>query len=214
MFTQTKMRAASALCLALAPFMSNAEVLQAQANGFSIRLEAPIMAPPESVYSVLTERVGEWWHPAHTFSGDAANLSLDARALGCFCERLADGGSVRHLQVVFAAPGRMLRLQGGLGPLQGLAATGSMSWNLHAAEVGTRLELTYHVVGFLEDGMDPWAKPVESVLAEQVMRLKNLIETGEPGATEEAPDDELGDKPAKASDEADAEVTESGNGAG
>jgi hypothetical protein len=38
------------------------------------------------------------------FSRDAANLSTELRAGGCFCERLKDGRSVQHLQVVYAAP--------------------------------------------------------------------------------------------------------------
>lgn len=190
MLTSFSKRVAAVLMLAGQPVAGGAEVVHADGAGFSIRLEVPIMAPPASVYETLTAQVGEWWHPAHTFSGDSANLSLEARARGCFCETLAEGGSVRHLEVVFAAPGKLLRLEGGLGPLQGLAATGSMSWQLQASEVGTRVELTYHVVGYLPDGMDPWAKPVESVLAEQLTRLKNLIETGEPGATESEPDEE------------------------
>lgn len=184
MLTSFSRRVAAILLVAGVPGLVVAEVVHAHAGGFSIRLEAPVMAPPALVYTVLTARIGEWWHPAHTFSGNSANLSIEDRAQGCFCEALANGGSVRHLEVVFAAPGKLLRLQGGLGPLQGLAATGSMSWHLHASEVGTRLELTYHVVGYLPDGMDPWAKPVESVLAEQLNRLKNLIETGEADATE------------------------------
>lgn len=164
---------------------AHAEIVKAEAAGFTLRLEVPVMAEPLEVYTALINRVSDWWHPAHTFSSDSSNLYIEAKAMGCFCERLPDGGSVRHMEVVFAAPGRLLRMQGGLGPLQSLAVAGSLSWHLHAEETGTRVELRYSVTGYLPDGMDAWAKPVESVLAEQLDRLKNLIETGQAGADTE-----------------------------
>lgn len=163
-------------------FEAHAEVLDAQPQGFAIRIDTPIMATPAEVYAVMAEQVGAWWHPAHTFSGDAENLSIEAHAGGCFCEQLPGGGSVRHMEVVFVAPGKLLRMQGGLGPLQNLGVSGSLSWHLHQEESGTRLEILYNVGGFLSDGLDAWAKPVESVLADQAMRLKNLVETGTPDA--------------------------------
>lgn len=159
---------------------AGAEVESAQAGGFAIKLELPIMAAPAEVYETLVERIALWWHPVHTYSNNAANLYIEGRAQGCFCERLDKGGSVRHMQVVFAAPGKLLRMEGGLGPLQSLGASGSLSWHLHPDESGTRLELQYNVMGYLADGLDAWAKPVESVLEEQLVRLKNLIETGMP----------------------------------
>ncbi|MEX0600366.1 MAG: hypothetical protein WD205_06975, partial [Rhodothermales bacterium] len=56
-------------------------------DGFSIRHEAVVEAAPAAVYEMLVDNVGRWWSPSHTYSGDAANLSIDARPGGCFCER-------------------------------------------------------------------------------------------------------------------------------
>ena len=53
-------------------------------------------------FDALTDDVGRWWNPEHSYSGVAANFSIDARAGGCFCERLKDG-SVAHMTVVFVA---------------------------------------------------------------------------------------------------------------
>jgi uncharacterized protein YndB with AHSA1/START domain len=55
------------------------EVIESTAAGFSVRTVAAIKAPPAKVYAALTDRVGGWWDPAHTFSHDARNLSLDAK---------------------------------------------------------------------------------------------------------------------------------------
>ena len=54
--------------------------------------------------------------------------------MGCWCEKLPNGGGVRHMQVVNVMPGKMLVMTGGLGPLQSMAATGSMSFKLSRRE--------------------------------------------------------------------------------
>ena len=69
------------------------------------------------MYNSIVDDVGLWWDSSHTFSGNAENLSIDDKAGGCFCENLENGGSVRHLEVVFVDPGKTLRMIGGLGPL-------------------------------------------------------------------------------------------------
>jgi len=81
-----------------------AEVKSVAPSGFEVASTATIAAPPDRVYSALGD-IAHWWSPSHTFSRDAANLSIELRAGGCFCERLKGGGSVQHMQVVYAAPG-------------------------------------------------------------------------------------------------------------
>jgi len=164
-----------------------AEVADSATNGFTVKIATRIHASSAEVYSCLVHNVGDWWNSAHSFSGDAHNLSIDDRPMGCFCEKLAGGGGVRHMEVVFAAPGKVLRMAGGLGPLQGIATAGTMTFALTPAEGETKLELTYAVVGYSAQGMNTWAAPVDMVLTEQVMRLKNYIETGDPAGKAEPP---------------------------
>ena len=71
-------------------------------------------------------------------------------------------------------------MRGGLGPLQSLGVEGSQSWTLAPADGGTRLELTYRVGGYLAEGLDGWAPAVDSVLAQQLERLRLYAETGSP----------------------------------
>ncbi|MGZ5196005.1 MAG: SRPBCC family protein [Ramlibacter sp.] len=155
--------------------------VQTAPNGFVVRHEATLNAPPAKVYEALLA-VGAWWDPAHTFSGDSKNLSIDARAGGCFCERLADGGGVEHMRVVYLAPGKALRMSGGLGPLQGSGLAGAMTWALAPAGNGTKLQLTYSVGGFMEGGFEKMAPAVEDMLGHQLARLKLLVDTGSPVA--------------------------------
>jgi uncharacterized protein YndB with AHSA1/START domain len=167
-----------AILFAIAAAPLRGDVIESAATGFLVRNTAAINAPPAKVYVALTEGVGGWWDPAHTFSHDARNLSIDARPGGCFCERLPDGGGVQHMSVIYASPGKLLRLTGAVGPLQ--EAAGTMTWNLLQAGGGTTVELMYAVGGFRAGGFRDIPTVVDGVLRGQLARLKALVETGRP----------------------------------
>jgi len=160
---------------------ARAAVIDSVANGFSVVEKTHISASPDKIYAALVTPA-RWWSSKHTFSQDAANLTLDPVAGGCWCEKLANGGTVQHLVVVQAVPAKALVMRGALGPLQGLGVEGAMTISLKPATDGTDLSLTYNIGGYLKDGFASWAAPVDGVLGEQVTRLKAFIETGSPEA--------------------------------
>lgn len=165
--------------LVVAPAVS-ADVVDSTPNGFTTRTATEISAVPRAVYLALTGQVSSWWDPQHTWSGDAKNMSIDARAGGCFCEKLANGGSVQHMTVILAEPAKTLRMRGALGPLQEQAVVGTITWTLTEAGARTRVEMTYVVGGYMRGGVEPLAKLVDGVLATQVQRLKHFLESGRP----------------------------------
>ena len=112
-------------------------------------------------------KVAEWWNPAHTFSGDARNLSIEERPGGCFCEKLANNGFTRHMEVINLTPPKRIVMSGALGPMQPLAATGTMVIQLAAVEGGTKFEATYLVSGYLAKGMNTWAAPADGMTGER-----------------------------------------------
>jgi len=169
-----------AILVAILAVPLRGEVIESTAAGFLVRNTAAINAPPAKVYAALTDGIGGWWDPAHTFSHNARNLSVDAKPGGCFCERLPDGGGVQHMSVVYASPGKLLRLTGAIGPLQEAALAGTMTWNLSEAGGGTAVELTYTVGGFRAGGFRDLPTVVDGVLRGQLARLKALVETGRP----------------------------------
>ena len=73
----------------------------------------------------------------------------------------------------------MLRLAGGLGPLQEHALNGSMTFLLESADDHTTITLTYRVGGFLPSGLEAWAPAVDGVLALQLERLRRHL-AGQP----------------------------------
>src|SRR6267142_1940253 len=97
-----------------------ADVVDSAANGFTVRVTLNIQASPDEVYRKLIQNVGDWWNPQHTFSGDARNLTIDEKPMGCFCETLPGQGAVRHMEVLRFVQGKTLVLSGALGPLQSL----------------------------------------------------------------------------------------------
>lgn len=159
---------------------ARAEVVDRTANGFAIRQIAHIAAPSGRVYAALLEPA-KWWDSEHTFSGKAANLTLDARAGGCFCETWS-GSSVQHLVVVDAEPGTSLRLRGALGPFQGQAVDGALTFSLKASAGGTDLTLDNTVGGYMKGGFGEWSVAADAMLADRMARLKSYIETGMPNA--------------------------------
>jgi uncharacterized protein YndB with AHSA1/START domain len=151
------------------------EVRSSSASGFEVQSVVTVKANAADTYAMLA-RIGEWWNPSHSYSGKAANLSLTLAAGGCFCERLDDGGAVEHMRVVQARPGKLLRLQGGLGPLQGEGVSGTLTWSLKAVPGGTEISQNYIVGGYFRGGGATLAGPVGQVLEEQLGRLKARLE--------------------------------------
>lgn len=152
-----------------------AEVTSSSSHGFRIRMEATSTGQAEVIYRAITRDIGKWWDPAHTYSGDAANLYVVAKPGGYFGETLPKGGFVKHMELAYLAPNQMIRLLGGLGPLQEMGVHGALTITLqptNASEApSTRVTLEYNVTGYAPDGLDSLAPIVDKVLQGQLDRL-------------------------------------------
>lgn len=174
------------LSLGLAMSGSAAARVQEQTeNNFVVRQGVSVLATPEEVWQVLV-RPSQWWDDVHTFSGDAANLSLHPRAGGCFCEILpgkgnpggAPAGSVEHMRVIYAEDGRALRMSGALGQMQADAVTGVLTIVVKAADNGTQILWEYAAFGqFRKPGS---ANAVDTLLGGQILRLAEQFAAGKP----------------------------------
>jgi uncharacterized protein YndB with AHSA1/START domain len=160
---------------------ASAEITDSTPNGFSVSESAHIAAPDDKVYAALITPQ-HWWSSRHTFSGNAANLTFDAKAGGCWCETMPDGGSVDHMTIVFVSPGKTLRLRGAMGPFQEMATTTVMTWSLKPSGGGTDVTLVSSTGGYVKGGLQGLAPVVDRVFAEQLNRLKTYVETGAPDA--------------------------------
>ena len=184
--TWAKVRgSASLLSLLLASSPALADTSAVSSSGFTSSFRAEIKTAPAKAWEAIVQ-LPRWWNSSHTYSGNAGNLSLEPQAGGCMCERWRDAAgashSVQHAQVLLAQEGRVLRLSGGLGPLQDMPVVGVLTIVAspgQGAEAGQNfLRMTYRVGGGAEAGLDKLAPAVDGVIGEQFKRLKSLIETG------------------------------------
>lgn len=154
-----------------------ADVSSVDGNGFSITQARTVEGTSaQDAWTTMTRRIGTWWDPAHTWGGDASKLTLDAKADGCFCEWLPNGGWAEHLRVIHVVPGKELSLRGGLGPLMKMGLAGTMTWAIRPAPEGETpgqlvIEWRYVVGGHKPDGFDGIATAVDGVLGQQLDRL-------------------------------------------
>jgi uncharacterized protein YndB with AHSA1/START domain len=148
-----------------------AELTQSEEQAFTVDHSLSTVAAPYVVWRTLTAHIDQWWNPAHSWTGEAARLYMETERGGCFCERLPDGGFVEHLRIVYLAPGREIRFEGGLGPLQTMPVQGRMTWTIEPAESGSTIRFTYQVFGHPEGGLAGIAPAVDGVIGEQPQRL-------------------------------------------
>ena len=153
---------------------SSAEVLEKDADHFVLRYSVGLETTPDDVYGAVGQ-IGRWWNPAHTYSGDAARLSLPLQVGACFCEALKDGATFEHGRMVEVDPGTGVLLDAPLGPLKGRATRADWSIGWSRANAGWELVMTYVVRG---PGLGALAEPVDAVMNDQFGRLAHFIEYG------------------------------------
>ena len=163
--------------IAAAP--AQAEITGGGADSFVSRHEVVVKASPKEVWLALIAPAG-WWVSEHTWSGEAANLTLTPQAGGCFCEKIPEvdepgrftlEGSVEHMRVIQAYPERALRMQGALGPLQSEPVTGILTIAISEVEQGTRIVWEYNVGGAMRYELPVIARAVDGVLGLQINAL-------------------------------------------
>ena len=194
----------------LAPLTATAEVVKQDDAGFVTRDTKVVEASPRETWMALISPA-KWWSATHTWSGDAANLSITPQADGCFCERIPEvetadevglAGSVRHAVVVYAAPDKALRMRGALGPLQSEAATGVLTIALDEVEQGTAITFEYVVGGYMRYEIPTIAQAVDGVMSQQLAGLAALLGPVDAPAEEDADEEP--------SEEGDASAPEDG----
>lgn len=165
--------AIAVVALALATGGGQAKVAAVGPTGFVVEHSAEVKGSAKAAYDAFV-KVGSWWGANHSFSGDSKNLSIHTKPGGCWCEKLPNGGFVKHMDVVHAAPGSMLVFSGGLGPLQFMGVAGSMTVSFANANGVTTVKLRYDVGGRDEKNFEDISKAVDGVLAEQFARYAKV----------------------------------------
>ena len=165
-----------AAALSLAAGAASAEVTSRSDTGFSLSYERAVAASDEAILAAIA-RPAAWWSDAHTYSGNASNISLDLRPGGCWCEALP-GGGVQHAEAVLVWPEqRMVRFDAPFGPLQSIGADAvlTMTWAEAADGPARTLKWSFVVTG---PGAGAMAEAIDGVMSEQFGRLAAHLSAG------------------------------------
>ncbi|NNU17686.1 hypothetical protein HK107_15245 [Parvularcula sp. ZS-1/3] len=150
--------------------IASAEVVTASDTGFKLKHEAVSPLAPDALWERLMEP-SEWWDGAHSYSGDAANLSMEDSA-GSYWREDWEGGSVIHGQILTVMKGKQLVLSAPFGPLHATGAECIWTIILAPAEGGgTKISSTHTVAGSEGTGLQELAGPVDFVMGNGIMRL-------------------------------------------
>lgn len=170
----TLSRTALMLCTAMAILgvgsVAHAEVRAGTGGSFTIHHEAVSKEPTAAAYQRFQD-IASWWDGAHSYSGDAKNLSIDVSPGGCWCEKLPEDGFVEHMRAILAIPNKMLRFSGGLGPLQAVAASAVLTVSFMPVEGGTKVVFHYVVVGSDGEKVGELGDPVDQVMGAALKRF-------------------------------------------
>jgi hypothetical protein len=165
--------------LGLFALPASAAVLDSSPAGFTVESSQVVPGDTVRAWKVLIEEVDLWWPKDHSWFGKDGRFNIEPRAGGCFCEVSGDR-SVQHLQVAFADPGRLLRMTGGLGPLQGMGLHGALDFTLVGVPEGVRITLRYRVGGYDPKGLESWAPLVDKVTGIQLAGLAKRLQDTKP----------------------------------
>ncbi|MEM7077401.1 MAG: ATPase [Pseudomonadota bacterium] len=173
--TRCMWRSLGLAILLLSAQVGYGEVQHAGPEGFVSAHTLVLPVPPEQAFTALTAQVHLWWDAAHSYGGEAARFSMQTRAGGCFCEDLGAAGSVEHMRVVNVQQGKSITLRGALGPLQGMATNGAMTFRFEPHPEGSELRYRYAVGGYAPGGLERLAGPVDQVQLGQLQRLRDYL---------------------------------------
>lgn len=148
-----------------------AEVQGQAADGFIIKITKELDGDKTNAYKRFIEDFGKWYDARHSYSGKPENLSLDLEQR-CMLEKLDKGGFVRHMEIVYHQPDNLLRMTGGLGPLQGMGVNGAMTVQFTTKDGKTSVLMTYIVTGSELLKLDRIAPAVNQVLTGQFNRFQ------------------------------------------
>jgi hypothetical protein len=164
---------------------ATAKVVDSSSSGFSLENHVEVATDADTTWKALVEDVGRWWPRDHTWWGEKSVLEIEPRAGGCFCER-HEGNEALHMLVTFVQPGELLRMTGGLGPLQGMGLHGVLEFRLAEAQTGTgiggtRVTMFYRAGGYTPDDLSALAPVVDAVQALQLGGLASYLRGSPPG---------------------------------
>jgi hypothetical protein len=158
---------------------AHAEVKDQAPNGFTLENSQWVPVDSGAAWKAFVHDVGKWWPADHSWWGDASKLSISEKAGGCFCE-INGAQQAWHMTVTFVDPGKLMRMTGGLGPLQGMGLSGALEWRFVEEKGGTRITLWYRAGGYTPDDLGKFVPVIDKVQGLQLGGLADYLRKRKP----------------------------------
>jgi DNA-binding transcriptional ArsR family regulator/uncharacterized protein YndB with AHSA1/START domain len=119
-------------------------------TSFDITQEHHISAAPDTVWTILTTRIAEWWQEPYRMFDNNDTIELDLRPGGLLLERTEDGELGIWGTVTRIKPGSMVELSGACS-MPG-AVWGTFTFSVETADDGSRVTLHHVAIGTMGEG--------------------------------------------------------------
>ena len=175
----TLLRTPLLLSLMFLPLSLHAKIISNTQYGFTMENEVVLSQSVDIAWQHFIQDIDHWWPKDHTWWGEKSTLTIDDYAGGCFCERTnsAMGNSAEHMRVSFVDKHKLLRMTGGLGPLQGMGIYGALDWKFEPQENGgTRIVMRYQANGYNPENYEQFIPIVDKVQAIQIRSFANYMQ--------------------------------------
>lgn len=148
---------------------SQAVVVDSRADYYLLKHQGESSLSAEKLWQKLI-KPATWWHPNHTYSGDASKLSLELQPGGKWIE-VWGNNFVEHGRVISVIEGKQIRLEAPFGPLQEMAVT--VIWTININPKGKGSTVTFNEIanGSSQSGLDKIADAVDGVKQQAIDRL-------------------------------------------
>lgn len=166
----------AAALLLLPVSQAQAKIVKQDSTGFLVTHIAEVEASEDQIWQRLL-KPSSWWDEGYSWSGSSEGIYLEEKAGGCFCEKLPaekGAGTVEHMRVIHISKGKVLRMQGAIGPLQSEAMVGTFTAAIAPVpekEGVSRVSFTYIVGGYMRFPMERMAENIDKIMGQQFASL-------------------------------------------
>ncbi|MEP2736037.1 MAG: hypothetical protein ABJP34_07035 [Erythrobacter sp.] len=111
------------------------------------QFELPIKRNASDIWSIMTDRIDEWWMSDFRALGEGSNVTLSALVGGQLIETGADGSALEWYRVQMVTPGKALYLVGYMAPDWGGPTTSMLKLSVEDHDQGSVLNVADALIG-------------------------------------------------------------------
>lgn len=116
-------------------------------NIVKYQFELPIKRSASDIWSIMIDRIDDWWMSDFRALGEGSNVTLTALVGGQLIETGADGSALEWYRVQMVSPGKALYLVGYMAPDWGGPTTSMLKLSVEDRDQGSVLNVSDALMG-------------------------------------------------------------------